>query len=107
MPVKDPDKIIKTLKERGCLVSASQIQHSQPSWFMRVEQMQEKLLEENAETYWVTDSIKEGRVANWLRDARDWNLSRLVNGDSYSTQKLAAQFCVHMCNILFRFEAKV
>ena len=30
----------------------------------------------NSETYWVPDTIKEGRFGNWLRDARDWNLSR-------------------------------
>lgn len=47
-----------------------------PSWFMRVQQMQETLMERNEETYWVPDSIKEGRFNNWLRDARDWNLSR-------------------------------
>ncbi len=29
-----------------------------------------------AETYWVPSAIKEGRFANWLKDARDWNLSR-------------------------------
>ncbi len=49
-----------------------------PSWFMRVQQMQEKLLDRNSETYWVPESIKEGRFANWLRDARDWNLSRYI-----------------------------
>ena len=38
--------------------------------------MQQKLLDNNASTYWVPDAIKEGRFANWLRDARDWNLSR-------------------------------
>lgn len=92
MYVKDADKeIIKKLKEDDRLVSASQITHSYPfcwrsdtpllykavpSWFMRVEQMQDLLLERNADTYWVPDSIKEGRFANWLRDARDWNLSR-------------------------------
>jgi isoleucyl-tRNA synthetase len=34
------------------------------------------LLEKNDETYWVPETIREGRFANWLRDARDWNLSR-------------------------------
>ena len=43
---------------------------------MRVQQMQEKLLANNDSTYWVPESIKEGRFANWLRDARDWNISR-------------------------------
>ena len=38
--------------------------------------MRETLLERNDETYWVPESIREGRFANWLRDARDWNISR-------------------------------
>ena len=38
--------------------------------------MTKTLLEKNDETYWVPESIREGRFANWLRDARDWNLSR-------------------------------
>ena len=90
--VKEADKnIIKKLKEDGRLVSSSQINHSYPfcwrtdtpllyravpSWFMRVEQMKELLLDRNSDTYWVPDTIKEGRFGNWLRDARDWNLSR-------------------------------
>ena len=47
-----------------------------PSWFMRVQHMTKTLLEKNDQTYWVPESIREGRFANWLRDARDWNLSR-------------------------------
>merc|ERR1719228_2535939 len=90
--VKDADKnIIKWLKEAGRLVQQATVKHAYPycwrsdtpllqravpSWFMRVQQMQSKLLQHNEETYWVPDSIKEGRFANWLRDARDWNLSR-------------------------------
>jgi len=90
--VKDADKnIIKHLKENGRLVNASTIKHSYPfcwrsetpliyraipAWFMRVSQMNERLLERNGETYWVPDSVREGRFANWLENARDWNLSR-------------------------------
>jgi len=90
--VKDADKnIIKKLKEDGRLFSQAQLTHSYPfcwrsetpllyravpSWFCRVEQMRQTLLEKNDETYWVPESIREGRFANWLRDARDWNLSR-------------------------------
>ena len=47
-----------------------------PSWFMRVEQMRDTLLARNDETYWVPEAIREGRFANWLKDARDWNISR-------------------------------
>ena len=90
--VKDADKnIIKKLKEIGRLVNQAQIKHNYPfcwrsetpllyravpSWFMRVQQMTQNLLRKNEETYWVPETIREGRFANWLRDARDWNLSR-------------------------------
>ncbi len=34
------------------------------------------LLDSNQKTYWVPDFVREGRFANWLRDARDWAISR-------------------------------
>uniref|UniRef100_A0A0K2TFA5 Isoleucine--tRNA ligase, cytoplasmic n=1 Tax=Lepeophtheirus salmonis TaxID=72036 RepID=A0A0K2TFA5_LEPSM len=90
--VKDADKeIIMTLKKNGRLYHATTFNHSYPfcwrsdtpliyravpSWFMRVQHMTKTLLEKNEDTYWVPDSIKEGRFGNWLRDARDWNISR-------------------------------
>lgn len=90
--VKDADKnIIKWLKENGRLVNTSSYKHSYPfcwrsdtpliykavpSWFIRVEHMVEKLLENNAKCYWVPDFVREKRFGNWLRDARDWAVSR-------------------------------
>ncbi|XP_063592929.1 isoleucine--tRNA ligase, cytoplasmic-like [Penaeus indicus] len=86
----DPD-IIKLLRSRGRLVKAESVNHSYPfcwrsdtpliyravpSWFIRVEQMQEKLLASNDKTYWVPSFVKDKRFANWLRDARDWAVSR-------------------------------
>lgn len=47
-----------------------------PSWFIRVEQARDKLLANNDKTYWVPDFVREKRFANWLRDARDWSVSR-------------------------------
>ncbi|XP_014814158.1 PREDICTED: isoleucine--tRNA ligase, cytoplasmic [Calidris pugnax] len=90
--VKDADKnIIKSLKEKGRLVHSSNFKHSYPfcwrsdtpliykavpSWFVRVEHMVEKLLENNAQCYWVPDFVREKRFGNWLKDARDWAISR-------------------------------
>ncbi|KAL9838870.1 isoleucine--tRNA ligase, cytoplasmic isoform 1-T2 [Geothlypis trichas] len=90
--VKDADKhIIKWLKERGRLIHSTTFQHSYPfcwrsdtpliykavpSWFVRVEHMVEKLLENNAQCYWVPDFVREKRFGNWLKDARDWAISR-------------------------------
>uniref|UniRef100_A0A8C6WT53 Isoleucine--tRNA ligase, cytoplasmic n=1 Tax=Neogobius melanostomus TaxID=47308 RepID=A0A8C6WT53_9GOBI len=90
--VKDADKnIIKWLKEHGRLVNASSFKHSYPfcwrsdtpliykavpSWFIRVENMVEKLLDNNGKCYWVPEFVREKRFGNWLRDARDWAVSR-------------------------------
>ncbi|EMP39735.1 Isoleucyl-tRNA synthetase, cytoplasmic [Chelonia mydas] len=90
--VKDADKnIIKALKEQGRLVHTSTFKHNYPfcwrsdtpliykavpSWFVRVEHMVEKLLENNGQCYWVPDFVREKRFGNWLKDARDWAISR-------------------------------
>lgn len=90
--VKDADKnIIALLKKREKLVQNGQVKHSYPycwrsdtpliykavpSWFIRVEQMSAQLLKCSSQTYWVPDFVKEKRFGNWLRDARDWAISR-------------------------------
>lgn len=90
--VKDADKnIIKLLKERGRLVHCSTYTHNYPfcwrsdtpliykavpSWFVRVEHMVDKLLQNNSQCYWVPEFVREKRFGNWLKDARDWAISR-------------------------------
>uniref|UniRef100_A0A8C0KP27 Isoleucine--tRNA ligase, cytoplasmic n=1 Tax=Canis lupus dingo TaxID=286419 RepID=A0A8C0KP27_CANLU len=90
--VKDADKnIIRTLKERGRLLIASTLTHSYPfcwrsdtpliykavpSWFVRVEHMVDQLLQNNDLCYWVPEFVREKRFGNWLKDARDWAVSR-------------------------------
>ncbi|KAJ9178386.1 hypothetical protein P3X46_010273 [Hevea brasiliensis] len=90
--VKDADKdIIENVKARGRLVKSGSYTHSYPfcwrsdtpliyravpSWFVRVEDLKEKLLENNKQTYWVPDYVKEKRFHNWLENARDWAVSR-------------------------------
>lgn len=90
--IKDADKnIIKNLKQRGRLFKEATINHNYPfcwrsdtpliyravpSWFIRVEKFRDRLLELNSNTYWVPDYVKDKRFANWLKDARDWAVSR-------------------------------
>lgn len=90
--VKDADKLImKKLKEMGNLVRQAECKHSYPfcwrsdtpllykavpSWFIRVESLIPRLLANNDETYWVPSFVKDKRFANWLKDARDWAVSR-------------------------------
>ena len=90
--VKDADKdIAKDLKARGLLFYQGTIRHRYPfcwrsdtpliykavrTWFVAVEKIKERLLEANAEIYWVPGHIKEGRFGKWLENARDWAISR-------------------------------
>ncbi|OMH81083.1 Isoleucine-tRNA ligase, cytoplasmic [Zancudomyces culisetae] len=90
--VKDADKeIMRTLKGRGQLIRQGTLVHSYPfcwrsdtpllyravpSWFVRVRNIQEKLLAANQATRWVPGHVREKRFANWLENARDWNISR-------------------------------
>ncbi|KAG9291531.1 hypothetical protein G9A89_021950 [Geosiphon pyriformis] len=90
--VKEADKDIqKFLKLQKRLIVQSQLMHNYPfcwrsetpliykavpSWFVRVKPIIDKLLKNNQETYWVPDFVQEKRFANWIINARDWNISR-------------------------------
>ncbi|VDK71772.1 unnamed protein product [Litomosoides sigmodontis] len=90
--VKDADKnICKYLKQHGNLIKLSEVKHNYPfcwrsdtpllymavpSWFIRVEELVPKLLANNDKTYWVPSFVKEKRFGNWLKEARDWAVSR-------------------------------
>lgn len=48
-----------------------------PCIFINVEKIKEKIIEVNqTETNWMPDNIKDGRFGMWLKDARDWCVSR-------------------------------
>lgn len=90
--IKDADKeIIKALKEKGLLFKQETIQHSYPfcdrsdtpliykaigAWYVKVEEIAGRMVSHNENIHWVPEHIKHGRFGNWLRDARDWNISR-------------------------------
>jgi len=89
---KDADKgIVSKLKAEGKLVDQDTIVHAYPhcyrteqpllymalsTWFMKVEQIKERLVKNNQPIHWVPDHVGSGRFGNWLENARDWNLSR-------------------------------
>ncbi|MDH3982183.1 MAG: class I tRNA ligase family protein, partial [Kiritimatiellaceae bacterium] len=89
---KDADKaIIKALKHGGKLIHQSTIQHSYPfcertdtpliyraidAWYVKVEDLRERMLKNNEGVHWTPDYVGEKRFANWLADAKDWNISR-------------------------------
>jgi isoleucyl-tRNA synthetase len=89
---KDADKaIIRRLKEEGKLVHQSTIVHSYPfcertdtplvyraieAWYVKIEDFREKMGQNNEPVRWVPEAIGRNRFGNWIRDARDWNISR-------------------------------
>lgn len=46
------------------------------SWFVKVEENRQKLVDLNKEINWQPKSTGEGRFGKWLENANDWNLSR-------------------------------
>ena len=90
--VKDVDRaILRRLREQGRLFSEGTVVHSYPfcyrcetpliyraisTWFVRVEQIKERMLAANAQIWWVPEHIKDGRFGKWLEGARDWAISR-------------------------------
>jgi isoleucyl-tRNA synthetase len=89
---KDADKpIIKRLKQEGKLIAQGTIEHSYPfcersdtpliyraieAWYVKVEDLREKLVAVNETIGWVPESVGRNRFGNWLKDANDWNISR-------------------------------
>ncbi|HEX3132969.1 MAG TPA: isoleucine--tRNA ligase [Planctomycetota bacterium] len=89
---KDADKaIIKRLKDEGKLVHQSTLVHSYPfcertdtpliyraieAWYVRVEDLRDKMVANNAKIRWVPEAVGSNRFGNWLKEAKDWNISR-------------------------------
>lgn len=92
MHVKAADRaIIKHLKGTGRLIVESTIKHSYPfcwrsdtpliyravpAWFVRINTIIPKMLENIEGSHWVPNFVKDGRFASWIANARDWNISR-------------------------------
>lgn len=85
------DILIQVINEMGRLVQKDVLIHSYPfcwrsdtpliykavpSWFVKVEEIRDQLVENNQKTHWVPSEVKEGRFHKWLSDARDWAVSR-------------------------------
>ena len=90
--VKDADRdILITLEKDGKLFDAPAFEHDYPhcwrcdtpllyyareSWFIRMTEVREKLIENNRKINWIPESIGKGRFGDWLENIQDWALSR-------------------------------
>ena len=89
---KKADKVIlDMLEEKGLLFKKLPFEHSYPfcwrcdtpllyyarsSWFIEVTKVKEHLIAANRSVNWMPETIKEGRMGNFLENVIDWGLSR-------------------------------
>ncbi|MEZ6208962.1 MAG: class I tRNA ligase family protein [Candidatus Paceibacterota bacterium] len=92
--VKDEEvavDIIKDLAGRGLLFKKEKYEHSYPhcwrcktaliyyardSWYIKMSSLRDELVKQNENINWEPSYIKEGRFGEWLRDIKDWAISR-------------------------------
>ena len=46
------------------------------SWFVRVTEFRDRMVQLNEEITWYPEHVKHGQFGNWLAGARDWSISR-------------------------------
>ena len=83
--------LIKKLKAQGNWIKTEQYIHNYPhcwrsdtpliyralpSWYVRVTDFKDRMVELNQEINWIPSHIKDGLFGKWLENARDWSISR-------------------------------
>jgi isoleucyl-tRNA synthetase len=83
--------LTKLVAEAGKLVQQRSYDHSYPhcwrcrnpliyravsSWFVRVTEFRDRMVELNQDITWVPGNVKDGQFGKWLQGARDWSISR-------------------------------
>ncbi len=86
----DPD-IIEYLKSENKMYKKQRVKHNyphcwrcktpllyyaNPSWYIEITKIKDKLIEENNKVNWYPDYVGEGRFGNWLENLNDWAISR-------------------------------
>ncbi len=52
------------------------IYKSMNAWYFSIDKVKDKLIKYNEQVNWVPETVKQGRFGNWIKNARDWNISR-------------------------------
>ncbi|MCR6711385.1 MAG: isoleucine--tRNA ligase [Demequina sp.] len=83
--------VIADLKAKGIVLRHETYDHSYPhcwrcrnpliyravgSWFIKVTEFRDRMVELNEDITWVPEHIKYGQFGKWLEGARDWSISR-------------------------------
>ncbi len=85
------NEIIRALKEEHKFFYRENYKHNYPhcwrcdspliyrainSWYIKVTDFKEKMVENNKTINWIPKHIRDGRFGKWLEGARDWSISR-------------------------------
>ncbi|NHI16969.1 isoleucine--tRNA ligase [Microbacterium excoecariae] len=83
--------IVRLLRADGRLLRLQSYVHSYPhcwrcrnpliykavsSWFVRVTDVKDRLVELNEQIEWAPENVKHGQFGKWVEGARDWSISR-------------------------------
>ena len=83
--------LTKLVQSHGRLLQQRSYDHSYPhcwrcrnpliyravsSWFVRVTEFRDRMVELNQDITWVPGNVKDGQFGKWLQGARDWSISR-------------------------------
>jgi len=90
--VKEADPlIIEDLKNRNLLFKEELYEHDYPfcwrchspllyyakqSWFINMQKVKRDLIKNNQKINWIPAHLKEGRFGEWLREIKDWVITR-------------------------------
>lgn len=92
MFIKEADSlIIEDLKNRNLLFKTELYEHDYPfcwrchspllyyakeSWFIGMTKIKKDLIKNNQKTNWIPAHLKKGRFGEWLKEVKDWALTR-------------------------------
>ncbi len=83
--------LTQLLRDAGRLIQVKSYEHSYPhcwrcrnpliykavsSWFVRVPEFRDRMVQLNQQINWVPENVKDGQFGKWLANARDWSISR-------------------------------
>ncbi len=83
--------IIEMLKNNGKLFKVMLYEHNYPhcwrcstpllyyaqsAWFVKTTAIKDQMVENNNSVYWIPETIKSGRMGNFLKNNIDWGISR-------------------------------
>jgi len=85
------EKLFSYLERKGGLFKKEAYTHEYPfcwrcgtpilyyartSWFIGMSSLRAELMRRNKGIHWMPEHVRDGRFGEWLREAKDWNLSR-------------------------------